>query len=378
MRIENHYEFPVDTEWAFADGKFFITQSRPITTLTQKKAKQIHFVKTYTRDYSIIIEQAWLHFIEQDIKKFGWESPHSYPTIFYINDGTIEIWENEAALEWLIGRLLEENKAGSTFFNTAIERYQVQLNSLKLYWGKGFTADVEELSCMINLIFESMAGFFVMYFSSIDQRTPLYIKEKANALREQDSYFGSNTTFIRKSLIALYPELEGYEATILRNEIKNPPSKGVLKERKKHSIVYDISVVETVSLDEFAQKNPTFHFVIETPPVDSKEIIQGSVGSAGYAKGVVRILKRRDQISSVVDGEIVVSPMTTPDFLPAMQKGAAIITDEGGIMCHAAIVAREMGKPCIIGTKFATRVLHDGDMVEVDADNGIVRIIKRG
>ena len=68
--------------------------------------------------------------------------------------------------------------------------------------------------------------------------------------------------------------------------------------------------------------------------------------------------------------------MTTPDYIPAMKKAAAFVTDEGGITCHAAIIAREMKKPCIVGTKIATQILHDGDLVEVDADKGVVRIIK--
>lgn len=60
-----------------------------------------------------------------------------------------------------------------------------------------------------------------------------------------------------------------------------------------------------------------------------------------------------------------------------MQKAAAFVTNEGGIICHAAIVARELGKPCIVGTKIATKVLKDGDYVEVDANKGVVRILKR-
>jgi pyruvate,water dikinase len=59
-----------------------------------------------------------------------------------------------------------------------------------------------------------------------------------------------------------------------------------------------------------------------------------------------------------------------------MQKASAFVTDEGGLMCHAAIVSREMNKPCIVGTKSATRLIKDGDMIEVDADKGIVRVIK--
>ena len=68
--------------------------------------------------------------------------------------------------------------------------------------------------------------------------------------------------------------------------------------------------------------------------------------------------------------------MTRPEFLPLMSKASAFITDEGGITCHAAIVAREMKKPCIIGTKIGTKALKDGDMIEVDADKGVVKIIK--
>jgi pyruvate,water dikinase len=91
----------------------------------------------------------------------------------------------------------------------------------------------------------------------------------------------------------------------------------------------------------------------------------------------VRIVKNQRQVQEVKNGEIIVSPMTTPDFMPAMKKAVAFVTDEGGITCHAAIVAREMKKPCIIGTKIATKVLKDGDLVEVDANKGIVKILKR-
>ena len=67
--------------------------------------------------------------------------------------------------------------------------------------------------------------------------------------------------------------------------------------------------------------------------------------------------------------------MTEPSYLPIMKKAAAFITNEGGVLCHAAIVARELQKPCIIGTKIATHVFKDGDLVEVDADSGIIKKI---
>ena len=72
----------------------------------------------------------------------------------------------------------------------------------------------------------------------------------------------------------------------------------------------------------------------------------------------------------------MVSPETTPNFLPAMVRAAAFVTDQGGITSHAAIIAREMNKPCIIATQNATKILRDGDRVEVDAYTGVVRILK--
>ncbi|HYF29296.1 MAG TPA: PEP-utilizing enzyme, partial [Candidatus Paceibacterota bacterium] len=90
---------------------------------------------------------------------------------------------------------------------------------------------------------------------------------------------------------------------------------------------------------------------------------------------VARIIRSPQDAHKINLGDILIATMSTPDFLPAMQKAAAFVTDIGGITSHAAIVAREMKKPCIIGTKNATKILKDGDLVEVDADQGIVRAI---
>jgi phosphohistidine swiveling domain-containing protein len=104
--------------------------------------------------------------------------------------------------------------------------------------------------------------------------------------------------------------------------------------------------------------------------------IKGITASRGVARGRVSLCIFSTQINKVKEGNILVTSMTTPDFVPAMKKAAAIITDEGGITSHAAIVSRELKKPCIIGTKFATKVLKDGQLVKVDANKGIIRIIK--
>lgn len=105
--------------------------------------------------------------------------------------------------------------------------------------------------------------------------------------------------------------------------------------------------------------------------------IKGNSAYPGKVTAKVRIIKDRSKFSLFQTGEILLAPYTAPEYVPLMQKAVAIITDMGGITSHAAIVAREMKKPCIIGTKIATKVLKDGDLVEVDADSGVIRIIKK-
>ncbi len=150
----------------------------------------------------------------------------------------------------------------------------------------------------------------------------------------------------------------------------------VLKKRKDKGVLF---VHKKGKLQEIISGDIAESFVNKLQASENNEFseITGTVASRGIARGRVRIIITAKKINEVRDGEILVAPMTRPEHLTGMKKAAAIITDEGGITCHAAIVARELKKPCIIGTKIATKILKDGDFVEVDANEGIVRIIKR-
>ncbi|OGZ27633.1 MAG: hypothetical protein A2427_02690 [Candidatus Nealsonbacteria bacterium RIFOXYC1_FULL_40_7] len=111
---------------------------------------------------------------------------------------------------------------------------------------------------------------------------------------------------------------------------------------------------------------------------NTKEVndIHGSTASGGTAIGRVAVCKGLDSLDKVKKGDVLVASMTRPEYMAAIKKAAEIVTDEGGITCHAAIVARELGIPAIIGTKIATKMLKDGMIVEVKANHGLVRIIK--
>lgn len=101
--------------------------------------------------------------------------------------------------------------------------------------------------------------------------------------------------------------------------------------------------------------------------------ISGQTAYKGNVQGLVCIVLAKSDMAKVKKGDVLVTPMTNPDMVPVMKIAGAVVTDEGGMTCHAAIASREMKVPCVVGTKFATQVLKDGDLVEVDADKGIVR-----
>lgn len=105
------------------------------------------------------------------------------------------------------------------------------------------------------------------------------------------------------------------------------------------------------------------------------EVLTGMSASLGTATGPVRICTTMESLEKVREGDVLVASMTRPEFVMAMKKAAAIVTDEGGITCHAAIIARELGKPCVVATQNATKVLKDGDIVEVKANHGSVKKI---
>ena len=116
----------------------------------------------------------------------------------------------------------------------------------------------------------------------------------------------------------------------------------------------------------------TLHRAGNPPPETHEVLLQGLPAVPGQASGVVRVLANVKDGGRLQDGEVLVAQMTNPDWLPTMRRASALITDSGGMTCHAAIVARELGVPCIVGARTATRDLKDGTVVTVDGTHGRV------
>jgi phosphohistidine swiveling domain-containing protein len=155
---------------------------------------------------------------------------------------------------------------------------------------------------------------------------------------------------------------------IINNKI---PNHKVLEERKKEYVTcFSHGEIEVVS----GKRLNIFKKLVSEKNID--KIINGRTAFPGLITGSVKIINNPKDMDDFKRGDVLVASMTTPSMVMIMKKAIAFITDEGGITCHAAILAREMKKPCVIGTKNATKILKDGDLVEIDASKGVVRIIK--
>ncbi|MFC1648452.1 PEP-utilizing enzyme [Nanoarchaeota archaeon] len=146
-----------------------------------------------------------------------------------------------------------------------------------------------------------------------------------------------------------------------------------LEERKKGFLLYYddgklICISDKAEIQEL--KETKFKSLYEA---DAGEEIKGLVGFPGKVQGKAKVITSVKDLDKVEKGDILVAITTHPDFVPAMHRAAAFVTDEGGITSHAAIVSRELKKPCIVGTKIATSRIKDNDVIEVNANNGVVR-----
>lgn len=156
----------------------------------------------------------------------------------------------------------------------------------------------------------------------------------------------------------------------------NVVPKNTIEDRKKGFVIY-FTPEGRIECKTGNDIKPALNILGLTVTEEVSEEIKGVPASRGKARGFVKLVKGVSDLIKVRKGDILVAVATHPDYVPAMQRAVAIVTDEGGITSHAAIVSRELGLPCIVGTKNATKSLKDGDEIDVDAFSGIIRKIKK-
>lgn len=271
--------------------------------------------------------------------------------------GVFDFYYPETNIEYHRKKISEIKKADTEQFNLSLKQKYSQRTKDTSDMLKKFTHDKYT---------HSLLSFFVQYANT---------KEWKNFYREQFSYkakylFLEISKRIGKDLEETgFMNFEEIVDCLLK---KKSVDSMEIKKRIKNSIYVFIKSDLHIITNEIFIKSFDDRYTEK-----SVEQIKGTVAYSGKVQGVVKLVISSNDFSKVNQGDILVTSTTRPDYIKIMEKAGAFVTNEGGMLSHAAILAREMNKPCIIGTKIATKVLKDGDLVEVDANLGTVKIIKR-
>ena len=240
----------------------------------------------------------------------------------------------------------------------------------------------------IRQIFFDFSGYveFTHYIGKLDVKlTDDELNELAKLHEDRKSAFMNYFDFIKKFTkeIARKMKIKSLDLSftnceeiikLLKGDINPVDLDNLQEKRRKGYIMYYENGKEIIITEYLNKEIEKLNKII----IENKEKeIRGISINKGIIRGVVEVINQNTPLNKIPIGKIIVTSMTTPDMTTILKKSKAIVTDEGGLLCHAANIAREFGVIAVIGTKVATKILKTGDIVEVDADNGVVRILER-
>lgn len=413
VRIENHYGFPCDIEWVFESSKFYIVQSRPITTLLKKDhagedspedrldPKVLSIKK---EDYTYGYGAGGTFILQESVSKYY--LPH------FIGGKTITIFINKECVMYFSNTLVQAMK------NTGLIRTHQELNQ-KIDSLKELSLQVKSELAELKKVkkvhqndlakaykYVSESSFLYSYFdirywdevfikSVSDEKyrdiVVLFESYKNQAKLElnsiwigKDSYFDTLLQKISEQFLIGTEDLEWYAEEDLFNLVAHnrPASQNEISKRKNNAVFLSEETGCTIFLDKDAE------FLVEMFKIssDDSETIKGEVANGKNKKvvGVVFLMENyspldplQEKMEKMNKGDILVSETTSPELMPAFHKAMAVITDTGGMLSHAAITSRELGLPCIVNTRDASKILKTGDEIEMNLFTGEVRILNK-
>jgi phosphoenolpyruvate synthase/pyruvate phosphate dikinase len=300
---------------------------------------------------------------------------------FFYKSGQVKFYRSEADEnkfnKYVADRFLNDKK----FSNFALKRLTELTNQLKKFLAKEAKITKLNIEKFWNLVDEHFVYHLAVFWAAdylARQNLEGSNKKLIGALRKVRIYNERVLPNIEKWLVSKNSKC----LFLTKSECENYIFKGVklslaeLNRRKKGVFVYFASSQEVLLTGEKAIKQDKIFEKFYIARFSFKEkLLKGVRVSSGKIKGRVRLVKIFKDFNKIKSGEIVVVPMTRPDYNGYLKNAAAIIADEGSVLCHVAIIARELKIPAVVGTKIATRVLHNSDLVEVDAEKGIVNIL---
>lgn len=383
IKIESHYGFPCDIEFAQENGKFYIVQSRPTTTLAPFQSQSIPRNNVQV----VLLAKKWKRYLTRPFTLFGaslwrmWhdcdafeecfetrvkdslmveERPHT--VAFYIHEETLaQLTKHMDAFAQDKRNVVQALQKGLRL----VDRANAILNGKEKC--KSFEEEVEFISRLV--MYSGRAPRVALKNKSLSKK----FWSTAEQLRRRSHYF----KFLERILIPLAQKTFSLPKKEIENRTISQLLEGTKRVPKSGKFIY--SMLDGAESVMWRTSKGVDRIIKMLEPELREEVtrLKGISAFPGKIRGIVRAVDSFNYSEAKFNkGDVLVSINSSSLYIHLIKKASALVADEGGMGCHAAIIAREFKKPCIIGTKIATRVLREGDMVEVDANLGIVRVLK--
>lgn len=398
-RIEAHYGFPVDTEWALTGNEFHLLQARPITTLAREYREQIvddrrPWTRMVRRPLTLLEASIIGHW--SDSRHSGGDFDFHIDRFMAIQDASnlTTMFFEKAAFDAGREHICQLDRADRPQLIALLER------ALEVY--RRGTEQIERGTSFANMD-DAVEHFIeVGRYTTCLPATTLMALEQGHIddarVRELAEELRAHSLYPRYLSRLIEPIVKGFASRLGFSDADRTPDLVTWGELHRNS-------VDRRTLDERNEKvgagmrfvyqmlgdEERVDFVTETGyllmremgqrqiiPPDDPDRIAGQAAWPGVHRGRARvILSSEPEGFEFEDGDVLVSIQSNPTLMPLLRHAGAIVTDDGGVACHAGIICRELKIPTIIGTGRATSAIHDGDLVEVDATEQVVRILER-
>ncbi len=347
-----------------------------------KNISEIRWLNRWAGSYTFISCSYWGSQYYHSLKKYlGVYFKH---TLFIHRNGTVSFFIPEKEFKSLGKYLSNKSQKDKKFaikYCTELKKNTDKLLPLmkKIQHGIPSWAEYKQF----NEVFDKHLPFHVFVKKTIDFLLPESLKKLLPYFKDARLYsemiYSDSENFFRNIMKAIAKK-EGYNSDYLtcltQKELETYlqtmvlPPEVQLKGRFKKSVLYFESGKINLFLGSVVDKIDN---LILKQSISSKKELRGISAYPGWVVGKARIILDPHKVKNFNQGDILIAGMTRPEFLPLVKKASAIVTDVGGVLCHAAITAREMKIPCVVGTAVATKIFKDGQILEVWADKGIVK-----
>jgi len=404
IKIEKHYGFPVDVEWAREKGKSYIVQSRPITTLKVPIEKE----------QPLKVESTPPDLLEY-VRLFQFDGfvpyvlSHEF-VLAYLEYGGLTYGSDKMWLSFMRKSALEETLQEGVELYKSREKYEAYKKDTH-HTFKKIQKDTKAIEKSKSLTLQQVVDYLLLLksYQILYQETEFFYTDRAFEKRNEHPTIKENFQsfeqfkiqgrsylnqiyFVPDSLFShflrkLAEQFQVPETDLLHYSIHELPTlfdgvqvdPEIVRARSLGYVIWE----EDKSIYALYGKEALDFINRATVHDKDQKVLTGKIANKGKVTAKAKVIKVSladyDNLARFIDemeeGQVLVAETTEPAIMAACKKASAIVTNQGGMMSHAAIVSREMNIPCIVGTSEATEVIEDGDLVEVDANKGVVRIV---